>query len=35
MCKYGSIFLPGTYAKNVKCMYTSATGHIADCNEFI
>ena len=23
------------YAKNVKCMYTSVSGHIVDCREFI
>ena len=25
----------GAYANNVKCMYTSASGHIVDCREFI
>ena len=25
----------GAYANNVKCMYTSAPGHIVDCSEFI
>ena len=25
----------GAYANNVKCMYTSAYGHIVDCGEII
>ena len=25
----------GAYAYNMDCMYTSASGHIADCNGFI
>ena len=25
----------GVYANDVKCMYTSVSGHIVDCSEFI
>ena len=24
-----------TYVDNVKCMYTSGSGHIVECSEFI
>ena len=28
-------YLFGAYANTVKCMYTSAAGHIPDCIEFL
>ena len=34
MCKCGGHICSGAYANNVKCMYTSAPGHV-DSNEFL
>ena len=31
----GMQFSSGTYASNVKYMYTSAPGYIVDCSEFV
>ena len=25
----------GAYVSNVKCMYTTSSGHIVDCSEYI
>ena len=33
--QYGRYICSGPYAKNVKCIYTSAPGHTVDCNAFI
>ena len=35
MCNVAGRFVCGAYANNVNCMYTSASGHIFDCSEFI
>ena len=34
MCNVAGIF-SGAYANNVRSMYTTVSGHIVDCNEFI
>ena len=31
----GRHFCSGTFANNVKCMFTSVSGHIVDCSEFL
>ena len=31
----GKHICSGVYANNVKCMYTSASGHVFECTEFI
>ena len=31
----GRYICSGVYANNVKCLYTSVTGHIVKCSEFI
>ena len=35
MCNVVGHSCSGTYASNISCMYTSATGHIPDCSGFI
>ena len=34
-CSMWQADISEAYANNVKCMYTSAPGHIVDCSEFI
>ena len=35
MCNVAGIFFSEAYASNMKYMYTSAAGLIADCSDFI